>query len=79
MTVERDGPGWTVTGIHLRVAAEVPGASTDAVHEAAQQAKAGCLVSRLVNVPITLDLIETAPTAIGGLAPVAADYRAVTR
>jgi len=73
VTVERDGAGWTVTGIHLRVAAEVPGASTAAVHEAAQQAKAGCLVSRLVNVPITLDLLDTAPAAKEGLAPIAAD------
>ena len=62
VTVERDGPGWTVTGIYLRVAAEVPGASTAAVHEAAQQAKAGCLVSRLVNVPVTLDLLVRSPS-----------------
>lgn len=58
VTVESDGPGWTVTGIHLRVAAEVPGSSTAAVHEAAEEAKISCLVSRLVNVPITLDLLE---------------------
>ena len=62
VTVERDGQGWTVRGIHLRIAAEVPGASTAAVHEAAQQAKAGCLVSRLVTVPITLDLLVRNPS-----------------
>ena len=66
VTVERDGSGWTVTGIHLRVGAEVPGASTAAVQEAAQQAKAGCLVSRLVNVPITLDLLVPSPSEAEG-------------
>jgi osmotically inducible protein OsmC len=73
VTVARDGAGWTVTGIHLRVAAEVPGASTAAVREAAQQAKTGCLVSRLVNVPVTLDLIETASAAADRPVPIAAD------
>ena len=62
VTVARDGAGWTVTGIHLRVAAEVPGAAAAAVREAARQAKAGCLVSRLVNVPITLDLMVPSPS-----------------
>ena len=73
VTVERDGAGWTVTGIHLRVAAEIPGASTAAVREAAQQAKAGCLVSRLVNAPTTLELLDIAPAVAEGLVPVAAD------
>ena len=44
----------TVTGIHLDCVAKVPGASAEAFNKAAQDAKAGCPISRLLNTEITL-------------------------
>lgn len=47
--------GWTVTRIHLDVAAKVPGASREAFETAAFAAKKGCPISRLLNAEITLE------------------------
>jgi len=47
--------GWTVTGIRLETRARVPGATPEAFRQAAEAAKAGCPVSRLLNTTITLD------------------------
>lgn len=47
--------GWTVTKIHLKTRAKVPGASAEAFQKAAQDAKAGCPISRLLKAEITLD------------------------
>ncbi|MCX7894102.1 MAG: OsmC family protein [Burkholderiales bacterium] len=44
----------TVTKIHLDCVAKVPGASAAAFDKAAQDAKAGCPISRLLNTEITL-------------------------
>ena len=44
----------TVTQVHLDVAARVPGASEAAFKEAAEGAKAGCPISRLLKAEITL-------------------------
>ena len=44
----------TVTAVHLDVAARVPGASEAAFKEAAEGAKAGCPISRLLKAEITL-------------------------
>ena len=44
----------TVTTIHLDCVARIPNASADAFNKAAQDAKAGCPISRLLNTDITL-------------------------
>jgi osmotically inducible protein OsmC len=47
--------GWTITAVHLDVAAKVPGADATAFATAANNAKAGCPVSRVLNAKITMD------------------------
>lgn len=55
-TMEKTEKGWTVTEILLEVKAKVPGASPAALEKAANDAKAGCPISRLLNAKITLQL-----------------------
>lgn len=60
VTFEKTDKGFTVTESHLATHAKVPKADKTAVEKAANDAKAGCPVSRLLNTKITLDLkIET--------------------
>lgn len=47
-------PGPTVTGVNLVVSANVPGIDAAAFEQIAQQAKAGCVISRALAVPVTL-------------------------
>ena len=47
-------PGPTVTGVTLVLSAKVPGIDTEAFHQIAQQAKAGCVISRALAVPVSL-------------------------
>jgi osmotically inducible protein OsmC len=44
----------TVTRIHLDCVARIPGASAEAFNKAAQDAKAGCPISRLLSTEIVL-------------------------
>lgn len=46
---------WTVTSSHLQTRVESPNASPAAFQKAAEGAKAGCPISRLLNATITLD------------------------
>jgi osmotically inducible protein OsmC len=55
LTMEKLEAGWTITAVHLDVVAKVPGASADAFNTAAQNAKAGCPVSKVLNAKITMD------------------------
>jgi osmotically inducible protein OsmC len=55
LTMERLEAGWTVTEIHLDVAAKIPGADQTKFATAANAAKAGCPISRLLNTKITMD------------------------
>ena len=48
-------PGPTVTGIKLTVSGSVPGISAAQFEEIAQQAKAGCVISRALSVPVSLE------------------------
>ena len=50
----KDGKA-TVTKIHLDCVARIPNASAEAFNKAAQDAKAGCPISRLLNAEITLN------------------------
>ena len=51
---EKLDSGWTVTGIRLETRARVPGATPESFQKAAEAAKAGCPISRLLNTTITL-------------------------
>ncbi|MGO9094672.1 MAG: OsmC family protein [Bryobacteraceae bacterium] len=55
VTLEKVAAGWTVTKSHLELAAKIPGADAAAFEKAAQSAKAGCPISRLLNAEITLN------------------------
>lgn len=54
VTLDKLEAGWTVTKIHLDVAARIPGADKAAFDKAAENAKAGCPISRLLNAQITM-------------------------
>ncbi len=55
LTMEKLDAGWTITAVHLDVTAKVPGASAEAFNKAAQDAKAGCPVSKVLNAKITMN------------------------
>jgi lipoyl-dependent peroxiredoxin len=55
LTMEKLDVGWTVTKIHLDVQAKIPGADAAAFDAAANRAKAGCPISRLLNTTIAMD------------------------
>lgn len=54
LTLEKTDAGWTTTSIHLEVRAKVPGADDASFQQAAEGAKKGCPISRLLNTKITL-------------------------
>ncbi|MGA7791509.1 MAG: OsmC family protein [Candidatus Acidiferrales bacterium] len=54
VTLEKLEAGFTVTKIHLDVTAKIPGANAAAFEKAAQDAKAGCPISRLLKAEITM-------------------------
>ena len=53
--LEKTDAGFTITKVHLDVAARVPGANAAAFRKAAEGAKAGCPVSRLFKAEITME------------------------
>ncbi len=55
VTMEKTEAGFTITKIHLDVVARIPGADQQAFETAANNAKAGCPVSRLLKAEITMD------------------------
>ena len=55
VTLEKSGGGFAITAVHLDLTARIPGASQEAFEAAADAAKAGCPVSKLLNAKITLD------------------------
>lgn len=57
LTLEMSATGPAVTGIHLHVQARVAGIGAGTFAAIAQQAKDACLVSRLLNVPVSLEAI----------------------
>ena len=54
VTMEKTDAGFTVTGVHLDVIARVPGIDQAAFDTAANNAKTGCPISRLLNTNITM-------------------------
>ena len=51
---EKTDAGWAAASIHLDVAAKVPGADPAKFQAAAEAAKKGCPISRLLNTTITM-------------------------
>jgi lipoyl-dependent peroxiredoxin len=54
VTLEKTDAGFTVTKIHLDVSARIPGAEQTAFEKAAEAAKAGCPISRLLKAEISM-------------------------
>jgi osmotically inducible protein OsmC len=54
VTLEKTDAGWTVTASHLDVRARIRGGDRQAFERAANNAKAGCPISRLLNAKITM-------------------------
>jgi osmotically inducible protein OsmC len=55
VTLEKVGEGFSVTSSHLKTAVKIPGADKAAFQKAADGAKAGCPISKLLNASITLE------------------------
>jgi lipoyl-dependent peroxiredoxin len=55
MTMEKEDVHWTITAVHLDLAARVPGIEDDRFQELVQAAKSGCPVSRVLNAEISVD------------------------
>ncbi|HEY4490818.1 MAG TPA: OsmC family protein [Acidobacteriota bacterium] len=55
VTMEKTEAGFTVTAVHLDVTAKVPGANQQAFDTAANNAKTGCPISRLLKAEITMN------------------------
>jgi osmotically inducible protein OsmC len=55
VTLDKVEGNFTITEVHLQVSARVPGATQEQFDTAANNAKAGCPVSRVLNAKITLD------------------------
>ena len=55
VTLEKVEGGFAVTSSHLDVTAKIPGGDRAAFEKAANDAKAGCPISKLLNAKITMD------------------------
>ncbi len=57
VSLEKTDAGFTITAVHLDVKAKVPGADKETFEKAANNAKKGCPVSRVLNADITMDAV----------------------
>jgi len=55
VALEKQGDGFAITAVHLNVTARIPGADEQAFQKAAQAAKEGCPVSKVLNAQISMD------------------------
>jgi osmotically inducible protein OsmC len=55
VTLEKVEGGFSITAVHLDLSAKIPGANRQAFEAAANKAKTGCPVSKVLNARITLD------------------------
>jgi osmotically inducible protein OsmC len=55
VTLEQKDGGFAVTASHLEVTASIPGIDQAAFEKAANDAKAGCPISKLLKATITMD------------------------
>ncbi|VXC49523.1 OsmC family protein [Sphingomonas sp. 8AM] len=54
VTVDKDGDGFTITSSKLHLKAKIPGIAADEFERIAEEAKANCPVSKLLNTDISL-------------------------
>ena len=54
LSLDKLESGWAITKIHLDVTARIPGVDKAAFDKAAENAKAGCPVSKLLKAEITM-------------------------
>jgi osmotically inducible protein OsmC len=54
LTMEKLDSGWTITAVHLDVVGRVPNADQAAFQKAAENAKSGCPVSKVLKANITM-------------------------
>lgn len=57
VSLDQDDGGFSVTGSHLNLKATVPGMDPQQFKEAANKAKEGCPISKLLDTKITLDAL----------------------
>jgi lipoyl-dependent peroxiredoxin len=55
VTLEKVDAGFAISAVHLTVRARIPGADPAKFNEAANAAKSGCPVSKVLNAKITMD------------------------
>lgn len=55
VVLEKVDSGFAITSVHLDVRAKVPGATREAFDTAANNAKVGCPVSKVLNAQITME------------------------
>jgi osmotically inducible protein OsmC len=55
VAIEPGDGGFTITTVHLDVNARIPGIDPEVFEQAANGAKAGCPVSKVLNAKITMD------------------------
>ncbi len=55
VTLEKTDAGFSITEVHLDVTAKIPGANRQAFETAANNAKTGCPVSKVLNAKISMD------------------------
>jgi osmotically inducible protein OsmC len=55
VTLDKTAAGFAITAVHLEVRAKVPGADRETFAAAANQAKSGCPISKVLNAPITME------------------------
>ena len=55
VTLEKVGDGFSVTAVHLKVRAKVPNATPPDFQKAAEAAKTGCPISKLLKAEITME------------------------
>ena len=64
LTLEMLPGGPTITSIHLRVTARVPGADKGKFEAAAEAARKGCPVSRALNAKVTVEAKLATPASV---------------
>jgi osmotically inducible protein OsmC len=57
VTMEQSDGSYSITGVHLRLKAKIPGADQETFQRLAGMAKSGCPVSKLLRTEITLDAL----------------------
>jgi osmotically inducible protein OsmC len=55
VTLDKVEGGFSITAVHLDLTAKIPGANRQAFEAAANKAKTGCPLSKVLNAKITLD------------------------